>query len=878
MLAALVDYYLECLARERREEVSVAISRAGEVVATLTSGDEGRETPGGWDICCTTDAAARAQERAAARDAAVLWAPLVAVRQGVGGRRLEPVAGIFCTRVRGGLRPDPSDLWLGRTLAEEADEDEVAALRDRLEAAARAGPGTLRATLLEVLAEREVRLTPAAAPQELATAEPGSAAELPGFWVVEEQGRYDAGLVSELRKLRTLSPAGTALALLLEPGKAQPPSATELDQAEALLAALASPARPTLSQAEALAETARRPLTVITGPPGTGKTRTIAALVMRQLAAGGSVLIASKVNQAVDSAVELCERLLGPGAVLRTGSQDARDRLAADLRRLSALSVWPAQGEVLGREGAAPPQVPVADSSRAVRAAAGRCTRLARMLHRFGERTPSRWNWLTRRRLAAFPACWQALEAALEATWAGGLPGRRAGVARAVRARLDGLLATHRAQLAQLAESLENRRSRHRVFAQLARSGFPLAVTNLSVSTNLPLEPALFDLVIVDEATTCDPASLLPLLYRGRRAVLVGDPAQLPFIVGEGWRQVEPVPRLRNARGGELAAEFQLSAYHLAEALLGTGSGARLLLREHFRCPPAVIQYCNREFYGGELRIHSAAQPGAIRMLRVPGKQVHPRGGSRLNPAQLETALAELLRLAAAHPGETLGLVTPYRAFADAAQARARAQKEFRALHDAGTLIIGTAHRFQGSEVDHLVFATVAGSNAREWDLRWVEAPRLFNVAVTRARRSLVLVADPQLLEGGRLPRTGALARAEESQAETSACQSDAGDTARRAGQWLQGLGVAARAGGGYRGYGLHLQEDAEPPGWGARCLTWEEIAAGGVPGVVRRHAEAAQLQGLGLRLLTLTPATWEAALARWLAEQELHGTPPGAP
>jgi hypothetical protein len=53
------------------------------------------------------------------------------------------------------------------------------------------------------------------------------------------------------------------------------------------------------------------------------------------------------------------------------------------------------------------------------------------------------------------------------------------------------------------------------------------AVTNLSVARALPLEPGLFDYVIIDEPSQCDIASAVPLLARARRAVIVGDAAQL---------------------------------------------------------------------------------------------------------------------------------------------------------------------------------------------------------------------------------------------------------------------------------------------------------------------------------------------------------------
>ena len=56
------------------------------------------------------------------------------------------------------------------------------------------------------------------------------------------------------------------------------------------------------------------------------------------------------------------------------------------------------------------------------------------------------------------------------------------------------------------------------------------AVTSLSVRGRIPLNSGEFDLVVIDEASQCDIASALPLLYRAKRAVIIGDPQQLRHI------------------------------------------------------------------------------------------------------------------------------------------------------------------------------------------------------------------------------------------------------------------------------------------------------------------------------------------------------------
>ena len=56
------------------------------------------------------------------------------------------------------------------------------------------------------------------------------------------------------------------------------------------------------------------------------------------------------------------------------------------------------------------------------------------------------------------------------------------------------------------------------------------AVTSLSAKGKIPFEPGIFDIVIFDEASQCDIASAMPLLYRAKSAVVIGDPKQLTHI------------------------------------------------------------------------------------------------------------------------------------------------------------------------------------------------------------------------------------------------------------------------------------------------------------------------------------------------------------
>ncbi|MCS7223844.1 MAG: AAA family ATPase [Armatimonadetes bacterium] len=176
-------------------------------------------------------------------------------------------------------------------------------------------------------------------------------ANISGFWIVNEPV-YDRNLTKELEALSSSRPDNTALGWLLQPTpQAKVPLAS-------ILRALANPIQPTLSQASALAHCFHQPLTLITGPPGTGKTRLIIGLIIEHLMEGRSVLLASRINRAVDAAVELADRLVGPGLLLRTGNQSARTQLLDVLKDLRERQTWSDSGQLLST---LPPRISLVD-------------------------------------------------------------------------------------------------------------------------------------------------------------------------------------------------------------------------------------------------------------------------------------------------------------------------------------------------------------------------------------------------------------------------------------------------------------------------------------------------------------------------------------
>lgn len=284
---------------------------------------------------------------------------------------------------------------------------------------------------------------------------------------------------------------------------------------------------------------------------------------------------------------------------------------------------------------------------------------------------------------------------------------------------------------------------------------FPVwATTNLSAKSNLPLEAELFDIVVVDEASQCDIPSALPLLYRGKQIVVIGDPNQLRHIAtlyedsdldSAAAFNVSPDTFLYNRK----------SLFDLANASVGTRPGT-IMLKEHYRSHPSIVEFSNAEFYDGQLVVqtdlkrqgvpHAFLKNGCgVFWVDVSGEAHRPSGGSAFNPAELR-ALRQLLpglveRLT--QYGErrypfSVGAVTPFREQSNRIRGLLR-----QLFGEDNKVSAGTAHTFQGDERDIIILSPVLGPGLPQGTLRWLNDTRnLLNVALTRPRLQLIVLGN----------------------------------------------------------------------------------------------------------------------------------------
>jgi hypothetical protein len=663
-------------------------------------------------------------------------------------------------------------------------------------------PGFGRTAALKAFAERlAAALRLPAEPLEptlLATPEPAAERWRPeGVGVFNLAIAFRSGLEGGTRELvRDLDAmegaadwrAGAAR-FLLEPA---PPPAAALPESCAL--------ELNDAQEAALAAAATQALTVIDGPPGTGRRRTVAAIVADAWLRGETVLVSSARDAAVDRLASWTLPL-DEGLLLRTGDAERRHRLRARLPELVERIAGrppepeppsPPQAITLARHQAARRLEEFALLQRAVVEAAGerdrtrgalwtgeppRAIDLA-ALEALAERASrTRLRWLRRRRTlaclgragiadtsvsdeqvrdwarteSAFGAAWDALEAfqranpddllagfdAAEAEWLAASRG-------ATRERVREAFTAGAQPLRELATALDgDPEARRAAIARAMGHARGWASGALSARPELERRAGAIDLVVIEAAGRRGLAAALPLAYRARRLVVIGDPrGPRPVAAGGG-----PFRALAAEAGGAheaLAAAYLRYGEDSTYSAFAAASGVTThLLDEHDRCHPEIIGFCNRQFYDGRLTVltrveHDLGQPRGLEWLDVEGRtELGPAGGA-LNRAEA-AAVAAWVAGSGLEPAR-IGVVTPFREQARLIR-RLLSDERFGASFHA--VRIGTVHSFEGGASETMLFSAVLAAGADPATVAWLECERnLVNVAVSWARTRLLVFGD----------------------------------------------------------------------------------------------------------------------------------------
>lgn len=260
---------------------------------------------------------------------------------------------------------------------------------------------------------------------------------------------------------------------------------------------------------------------------------------------------------------------------------------------------------------------------------------------------------------------------------------------------------------------------------------FPIIITTCISAHKIGEPEPLFDMTIMDEASQCNVAISLVPIIRGEKLMLVGDPQQLNPVILLG-----ELTNRKLRRRYHVAEEYDYRKNSIYKTYLACDAVSdEVLLRSHYRCNREIIGFNNKKYYNSKLQICSKSkEPEPLVYVDVKSDRA---GIKNTSPAEAD----EVIAYAKQNTDKSIAVITPF------VNQRALIEQAIKENH-LENLVCGTVHAFQGDEKDVVLFSTALSYRTNAGTYQWLKNNKeLINVATSRAKDKLVLLADSKELE-----------------------------------------------------------------------------------------------------------------------------------
>lgn len=530
------------------------------------------------------------------------------------------------------------------------------------------------------------------------------------------------------------------------------------------------------SQKEAVEAALTHQVSVIQGPPGTGKTQTILNIIANLLIVGKTVLVVSNNNSAVNNVAEKLEREGLGFIVAKLGSAQKKEEFVADQQPLPDMSSWHIDASSSVKQWVKDALNNVSQGfSAQLRQAELRAeydallkeatyneklatnsidcdwlyskssSKIMELLSyyqiRQSNQIPSvffRIKWALKLGLPMFSFLQKDVSDVIASLENAYYIVRKAEIEKelqSVESTLQSVdikenlrllrayslqilkneIAEHYRADTRTAFTIKNIKAKTEDFLR----EYPVVLSTTYSAKSCISKDMVFDYVIMDEASQVDIKTGALALSCAMNAVIVGDDKQLPNVVSQEEALALQAIQLTykvDDRYNEVTHSFLQSCVEVFKDIPVT------LLREHYRCHPKIIEFCNQHFYNGEL-VAMTDDNGEDNVLQVVQTVEGNHARGHFNQREIDVIVQEVLPQCA--DSGSIGIITPYRQQADEIN---------KAL---GKDIASTVHKYQGRECDTIIMSMVDNKPTE-----FSDDPNLLNVAISRAKTHLYVVTN----------------------------------------------------------------------------------------------------------------------------------------
>ncbi|NMD01099.1 MAG: hypothetical protein GYA62_15455, partial [Bacteroidales bacterium] len=276
------------------------------------------------------------------------------------------------------------------------------------------------------------------------------------------------------------------------------------------------------------------------------------------------------------------------------------------------------------------------------------------------------------------------------------------------------------------------------------------------VVENFKPEPGIIDYVIIDEASQCGPDAIF-LMFLAKNIIIVGDDKQTsPEYIGVNTNMVNSLieTNLKNIPFKDYYGTLFSFFDHATRFCSSTNNGM-IVLQEHFRCMPEIIEFSNKNFYALNrtplfpLRQYSENRLKPLMPIYIKNGYVEGESPNIINIPEAESIAETIANCVhkAEYDGKTFGVISLLGKKQAEYIEKLLIEKIGVEEIEERNIICGDSASFQGDERDIIFLSVVVAPNKRYNPLTTDNAKRRFNVAASRAKDQMWLFHSVKLDE-----------------------------------------------------------------------------------------------------------------------------------